>query len=116
MREIWSYRATVVTEPTVSGYRVEATDGNIGNVEQSIHDEGQSYLVVTKDVDGRGGKVLLPAGVVERIDHEDRVVHIVRTSSEVEAAPAYDDEADGGEAYLEPFGDYYWGAFGTTAE
>ena len=116
MTEIWSYRASVVTEPAVEGYAIRAVDGSIGTVDHAGHDSGYSYVVVDTGSRGQGRKVLLPAGVVESIDHGHEVVYVSKSIADVEAAPAFDERAERGEAYLQPFGDYYWGSYGNVAE
>ncbi|WP_238425204.1 hypothetical protein [Micromonospora parastrephiae] len=37
--------------------------------------------------------MLLPAGTVERVDHQDRVVHVDRTRQEIKDAPPFDPES-----------------------
>ena len=115
MEEIWSYRPAVVTEPAVEGYRVEATDGSVGTVAEATYEAGRSCLVVEGKM-ATGRRRLIPAGIVVEIDHEDQLVRVDRTTAQIEAAPEFDEETDGGEAHIQPFGDDYWGAFGSTAE
>ena len=114
MSDIWSYRAAVVTEPAVAGYRLLTTDGNVGRVEQAVDRDQRSCLLVETDAGDR--RVLLPAGLVESVDHERAVVHVSLSSAEVEGAPTFEERVEPGEAYLQPFGDEYWGAYGNTAE
>ena len=114
MSEIWSYRAAVVTEPTVAGYRLVATDGSVGRVEQAVDRDQRSCLLVETDAENR--RVLLPAGLVESVDHDRALVHVSLSGAEIEDAPAFEERVEPGEAYLQPFGDEYWGAYGNTAE
>ena len=70
-RDIWTYSETVRTGGDLSGYHVEATDGSIGKIDEATYDEGSSCLVVDTGPWIFGKKVLLPAGIVESVDHDD---------------------------------------------
>jgi hypothetical protein len=54
----------------LTGYRVEATDGGIGSIDEPTYDVGSACLVVDSGPWIFGCKVLLPAGTVQRIDHD----------------------------------------------
>lgn len=87
----------------LTGYHVEATDGRIGTVEET----GAEHLVV--DV-GRwifGRLVLLPAGVVERVDHERRTVHVDRSKDQIKSLPPYDPEAADPAPHRDAVGRWY---------
>ncbi len=78
-------------EVDLTGYSVAAVDGDIGHVDEATNELlGASYLVVdTGPWNGR--TVLLPAGVVERIDTAEKKVYLDRTKDQIKAAPEYDD-------------------------
>ena len=109
--EIWTFRASPqinVQDIDLSGYKVEATDGGIGKVDQATYETGGSYLVVDTGPWILGRKVLLPAGVVERIDPDDEKVYVDRTKDEVENSPEFDpDTHRDATDYRERVGDYY---------
>jgi hypothetical protein len=74
---LWSFPAGwLMHERDVKGYGVEAIDGRVGIVAWASYEPGESYLVVT----GRHGHDeayhVLPAGAVELVDHERRVVEL----------------------------------------
>ncbi|SCE72191.1 hypothetical protein GA0074695_0588 [Micromonospora viridifaciens] len=71
----------------LTGYRVEATDGRIGSIDQAGEDADARYLVVDTGPWIFGKKVLLPVGTVARVDHLDRVVHVDRTREQVRNSP-----------------------------
>ena len=66
--QIWSYRDTSLSQRNLSGLSVEALDGSIGKIDEATNDVGGSYIVVDTGPWIFGKKVLLPAGVVERVD------------------------------------------------
>ncbi|MFR9779609.1 PRC-barrel domain-containing protein [Micromonospora sp. MS34] len=90
----------------LSGYRVEATDGRIGSIDEASEDAGARYLVVDTGPWIFGKKVLLPVGTVARVDHLDRVVHVDRTREQVKDSPAFDPDDFGRPEYREQVGTY----------
>ncbi len=49
---------------------------------------------------------MLPAGVIERVDHDARTVYVGRTKDEIKSSPPYDEELFD-EGYRADLGDYY---------
>ncbi|MFJ5545576.1 PRC-barrel domain-containing protein [Micromonospora chalcea] len=91
----------------LTGYRVEATDGRIGSIDEANDDADARYLVVDTGPWIFGKKVLLPAGTVARVDHLDRVVHVDRTRNQVKESPAFDSDHFAHPEYRERVGSYY---------
>jgi hypothetical protein len=112
MLEMWTYRTTVVIEPNVdlSGFKVKARDGDIGKVELSTTDSGQSYIVVDTGPWIFGRKVVLPASTIERVDFDERIVFVERTKDEIENAPEFDPDRGVDASYREELAGYYGGA------
>lgn len=76
MTDMWSYRDTSLSQGgDLIGFDVVATDGSIGKVDAATYDVGESYLVVDTRFWIFGKKRVLPAGVVDRVDHNDRKVY-----------------------------------------
>jgi len=97
----------------VTGYSVEASDGGIGKVDEATKESGSSYLIVDTGPWIFGKKVMLPAGVVTRVDHNDKKVYVDRAKDEIKNAPQYDPErGHQDQDYRGRLGDYY-GASGT---
>ena len=108
--DIWSYRAEsgIGTETRdLAGYKVEATDGSIGKVDEATYDTGSSYMVVDTGPWIFGKKVLLPAGVVSRIDRDDEKVYVDRTKDQIKGAPEFDAAAYREDDYRDRVGSYY---------
>jgi hypothetical protein len=91
----------------LSGYKVEATDGGIGEIDEATYDVGNAYLVVDTGPWIFGRKVLLPAGTVQRIDHADRKVYVDRTKDQIKDSPEYDKDTFSTPEYRERVGSYY---------
>jgi hypothetical protein len=105
--ELWTFR----TEPTMgevdlTGFSIEATDGSIGKIDEATYDVGGSYLIVDTGPWIFGKKVMLPAGIVERVDPESETVFVNRTKDEIKNAPEFDDAAADA-TYRDRLGQYY---------
>jgi hypothetical protein len=108
--ELWTFQ----TEPTIgdvdlTGFKIEATDGSIGKIDEATYEIGSSYLIVDTGPWIFGKKVMLPAGVVQRVDPENEMVFVNRTKDEIKNAPEFD-EATADAEYRSRLGDYYGGA------
>jgi hypothetical protein len=104
--EIWSF---AIAEPTVdlTGYKVEATDGSIGKIDEATTEAGGSFIVVDTGPWIFGKKVLLPAGVINKIDADTETVFVDRTKDEIKDAPEFDEETYRDQSYRNELGDYY---------
>ncbi len=111
----WEYRTetgSVGYEADLTGYPIAAVDGDIGLVDEATNELlGPSYLVVDTGPWIFGHKVMLPAGVVERIDHVERKVYVDRTRDQI-APPEYD-ELDDDATYRDRLGGYYSETYNT---
>lgn len=61
-----------------------------------------------------GRKVLLPAGTVQRIDHDERVAYVDRTKDQIKDSPEYDKDASRTPEYRERVGAYYDDSYRTS--
>ena len=107
---MWSYRVDVLDPRDIGGYKIHAHDGEIGKVDKHDIDTGRGYLLVTTGPWILGKTVMLPAGVIERIDHENQVVYVDATKEEIKNAPEYDADRHDDEAYRSALGSHYGGA------
>jgi hypothetical protein len=106
--DIWSYGAgDDWSSMHLVGYKVEATDGHIGKVDEASNDAGAGYIVVDTGPWIFGKKVLLPAGVVSRVDATDEKVYVDRTKEEIKNAPEFDKDTYKDQTYRDSVGGYY---------
>ena len=95
---IWTYSREYVTEPlAVDGFKVEATDGDIGKVDEATYETGSGYLVV-----------VLPAGAIERIDLDNEKIQVRLTKDQIKSSPELDESTDfRTDEYRSEVGSYY---------
>jgi hypothetical protein len=111
--DAWSYRADVAhSGADLAGYKVEAADGSIGKVDEASHDVNAACLVVDTGPWIFGKKVMIPAGTVNHVDHEERKVYVDRTKEQIKAAPEFDPERTADPVYRDKLGGYYGGTYG----
>jgi hypothetical protein len=91
----------------LSGYKVEAIDGRIGSIDEASYDVDAAYLVVDTGVWIFGRKVLLPAGTVQRVEHDERIVYVDRTKEQIKDSPEFDASTFHTPEYRERVGGYY---------
>ena len=104
--EVWTYRRAP-TGIDLKEFDVEAVDGSIGTIDQATQEAGVSYIVVDTGPWILGKKVLLPAGVVDRVDTADEKVFVNRTRDEIKNAPEYDEQFGATDRYRQQVGSYY---------
>jgi hypothetical protein len=103
----WDYRDQSWSGREIAGYEIEAQDGSIGKVDDATHEMGGSYLIVDTGPWIFGKKVMLPAGVVNRIDHENHHVFVDRTKDQIKNAPEFDESRLEDMTYRDELGTYY---------
>ena len=105
--EIWNY--TIETRPNVdlTGFKVEAADGEIGKVDEATNEVGSSFLIVDTGPWIFGKKVMIPAGVIRDIDPDTETIFVTRTKDEIKDAPQFDEERYHDQAYRDELGRYY---------
>src|SRR3954452_4311533 len=87
--------------------KVEATDGSVGKAMEASRRPGESYLLVDTGGTIFSKRVLLPAGVIDRIARDSSPVHVSRTPDEIKQAPEFDEERYRDVAYREQRSGYY---------
>jgi hypothetical protein len=111
--DVWTYRdrTQLGYDPTngkdITGFGVEALDGSIGKVDRATTDETQSSIVVDTGPWIFGKKVMLPAGVIDRIDENEEKIWVNRTKDEIKNSPEYDDTFHSDDNYRTQLGSYY---------
>jgi hypothetical protein len=108
MVEIYTWREIAWGTTDLTGFEVEATDGGIGKVDEDTkHVQTLGFLVVDTGPWIFGKKVMLPAGAVTAIDHDDGKVFVDRMKDEIKDAPEFDQDRFRDEKYRTQVGDYY---------
>jgi hypothetical protein len=107
--DAWAYRpeADYRADANLVGYKVEATDGQIGKVDEDTHETSFSCLVVDTGPWIFGKKVLLPAGTIRQIDHRDQKVYVDRSKEQIKQAPEFDPDTVGKPDYHDRLSMYY---------
>jgi len=105
--DLWTYRDTTISTTNLVGYKVEAIDGSIGTVDEATNEVGGSYLVIDTGPWIFGKKVMLPAGIIDRVDTEDEKVYVSRTKDEIKNAPEFDEARVSDQHYKDELGGYY---------
>ena len=107
--EMWNYPSPGEDRSSadVTGFGVEAIDGSIGKVDEASYDTDASLIVVDTGPWIFGKKVMLPAGVIDRIDYDDGKVYVHRTKDEIKHSPEYDDSLATDMSYREGLQSYY---------
>jgi hypothetical protein len=110
---LWEYRNDVLPDRLkdldLAGYEVEASDGEVGCVDEATYEQTRGCLVVDIGSRIRGKKRMLPEATVFRIDPVERKVCVRLTRDQILAAPDYDEarhQADERRYHLET-SDYY---------
>ena len=75
----------------LEGFEVHAPDGKVGTVMDVSERPGESFIVVNTGRWLLSKKVMLPAGVIERVDYEAQRVYVNRSRDEIKAAPDFDE-------------------------
>ena len=81
--DLWTYRTESglgdsALRRDISGFGVEALDGSIGKIDEATYDVSSSYVVVDTGPWIFGKKVMLPAGVIDRVDLDEEKVYVHR--------------------------------------
>ena len=108
-QQLWEYRQSgwASDQTPITGYSIEATDGSIGKIDEATYNVGESYVVVDTGPWIFGKKVMLPAGVIMRVDHEDNNVYVSVSKDEIKHSPEFDNATYRDAGYRGSLGTYY---------
>jgi hypothetical protein len=104
---LWRYDNPDWAEIDLVGFAVEALDGEIGRIDEATQEIGTRYLVVDTGPWIFGKKVMLPAGLVERVDVANQRVYVGRTRDVIKRAPDLNDVRHHDPRYREALSVYY---------
>lgn len=89
--ELWSFRDQAVARMDLTGFELEALDGRLGKVAQSFETTGGGYLVVDSGAAmPLGRQLLVPSGLVDRVDVDSRRVRVNAGREQIRNAPEFD--------------------------
>jgi hypothetical protein len=81
---LWTFpEGSVGHSDSVKGYDVEGSDAHVGTVSWADYKPGESYLVVSCFHDHH----VVPAGAIERVDHQSKTVTLKVTAEDVHKSP-----------------------------
>ena len=108
--DMWHYREGGAPTEDIAGFAIEARDGEIGKVNKANAETGAAHLIVDTGPWIFGRTVMLPAGVIDRIDYKHKVVYVDRDRDQIKNAPEFDDRSlDDDGTYRDGLGAYYAG-------
>jgi hypothetical protein len=94
--------------PDVTGYSVEASDGHIGEIDEASFDEdARGCIVVDTGFWIFGKKRMIPAGFIQDVDWDGKVVHLSCSKKDVKGAPDLDEARKDDAAHRREIGDYF---------
>jgi hypothetical protein len=105
--EIWTFSAVEAPTVDLTGFKVEASDGDIGKVDEATIEAVGSFIVVDTGPWIFGKKVMIPAGVIRDIDLDTESVFVDLTKDEIKNAPEFDEKRYRDQDYRNELGDYY---------
>jgi hypothetical protein len=106
--ELWTYRSDMLMESEdISGFSVEASDGGIGQIDETSREAGAGYIVVDTGPWIFGKKVMIPAGAITDVDLDDHRVYLDLTKEQVKNSPLIDENTAMDEDYRSRLGSYY---------
>ena len=105
--EMWTFRQPVTTGIDLTDFDVEAIDGGIGKIDEATYDVGGSFIVADTGPWIFGKKVMLPAGVIDRVDPDEKKVWVNRTRDEIKNAPEFDEDRYSSDDYRSSLSGYY---------
>ena len=88
-KDMYTFSDPTVGDTDLTGFEVEAVDGGIGKIDEATNEVGGSYIVVDTGPWIFGKRVMLPAGVIERVDTTSETVFVNRTKVEIKKAPDF---------------------------
>jgi hypothetical protein len=110
--EVWNFRDEALARIDLHGFDVQARDGAIGRVVQAIEGAAGGYLIVDPGVAMPFGRQLLvPAGLVDKVDVDDKRVFVRADRREITSAPEYDPDRPLDDRSRNAFSDYFRSLF-----
>ncbi|HLT60950.1 MAG TPA: PRC-barrel domain containing protein [Microlunatus sp.] len=96
--------------PDLVDFKVQATDGSIGKVDEATTSVDASEIVVDTGPWIFGRRVILPAGTIDRIDWDAEEIHVDLSKEQIKDSPELPESVD--QDYRTTLGGYYGGFYG----
>jgi hypothetical protein len=91
--EIWAYHDQRIANLDLTGFEVETRDGVVGHVDRASKSISGSYLVIDPGpAMPLGRRVVVPAGIVDTVDLDDRRLLVRAGRDEILSAPEFETE------------------------
>ena len=103
----WRFLDPSWHDTDLTGFKIECRDGEIGKIDSATYELDGSYLIVDTGPWIFGKKVMLPAGVVNAVDMDNRLVLVDRTKEQIKNAPEFNEDALHSQEYRDRLGIYY---------
>jgi hypothetical protein len=108
MTEVWNFRDEALAQIDLRGFDVRARDGAIGQVVETIEGSAGGYLVIDPGVAmPLGRQLLVPAGLVEKVEVENKRVVVRADRKQIENAPEFDPAQPLQDPPRSVFGNYF---------
>jgi len=107
--ELWTYRETMpASTDAITGFAVEAIDGQIGHIDEASNEVGAGYIVVDTGPWILGRKVMIPAGAITHVDLNKQHVMLDLSKDQIKNSPEFDAKIGMQDtAYRGKLGEYY---------
>ena len=105
--DMWTLSVQTAPNVDLTGFEVEATDGEIGKVDEATREVGGSFLIVDPGPWIFGKKLMIPAGLIRDVDPDAETVFVNRTQDEIKNAPEFDETRYHDQTYRDELGSYY---------
>jgi uncharacterized protein (DUF736 family) len=105
--DMWTLPVETASNVDLTGFKVEATDGEIGKVDDATSEIGGSFLIVDTGPWIFGKKIMIPAGLVRDIDPDTETIFVNRTKDEIKNAPEFDETRYHDTSYRNELASYY---------
>jgi hypothetical protein len=105
--EMWTLSVKTPPNLDLTGFKVDATDGEIGKVDEATSEVGDSFIIVDTGTWIFGKKVMIPAGLIQDIDPDTETIFVTRTKDEIKNAPEVDEKRYHDQAYRSELASYY---------
>ena len=105
--DVWQYRENTWGDSTSRGSASRRSTARSARSTTATRRRRRAAIVVDTGPWIFGKKVMLPAGVIDRVDFDDEKVFVNRTKDEIKNAPEYDDALSTTTAYRGELGTYY---------